>query len=1436
MKGPTGWWVQALVLSAMGMAAGHSSGQSDDHGNDAAGVTLPRSVPLVTSASRAAQQGFLRIINRSGRAGTVRVHPVDDAGTGAGPVTLSLDPRAAQQFNSEDLESGNARKGLSGGVGAGEGDWRVAFPTDLDILPLAYIRTPDGFLTSVHDTVPEAGGSHYVAIFNPASNYRQRSLLRLINPGGEDAEVTIDGLDDAGAPPPNGPVRLSLPAGRSVTVSAEQLEDGGPGLRGAFGDGAGKWRLFVTSSAPIRAMSLMDTPTGNLTNLSTLGLGAVGRVAGDGTTAHGIPLVTSASRAAQQGFLRVINRSDRAGTVRIHAVDDAGTRAGPIELSLGARAARQFNSGDLESGNAAKSLSGGVGGGHGDWRLELSTDLDILPLAYIRTPDGFLTSVHDTVPEADGSHYVAIFNPASNYRQRSLLRLVNAGGEDAEVTIDGLDDAGAAPSGGPVRLSLPAGQSTTVSAEQLEDGGPGLRGAFGDGAGKWRLFVRSSVPIHAMSLMDTPTGNLTNLSTVGPLDRRSGAPLLAPGAAADGSLDGPGDVDLWRIDVPSRGRVVIETSGGTDTVGRLEDASGRLLAEDDNGGAGGNFRIELDLDPGTYYLRLSGSGGAAGGYRLSFRHAPEGAGVAFSSGRAVTTDADGAASVYAADLDADGDVDVLSASWYDDKIAWYENEGGGTFSTSRTIAATADNVYSVHAADLDGDGDADVLSASYSDDRIAWYENEGGGAFSAPRTITTDADGAFSVHAADLDGDGDADVLSASIEDDRIAWYENEGGGVFSAARTVAADAETSVHAADLDGDGDADVLSASFRNNRIAWYENWGGGALSAGRTITADAVGAMSVHAADLDGDGDADVLSASHEDNRIAWYENEGGGAFSRPRTIAADADGARFVHAADLDGDGDADVLSASEIDDRIVWYENEGGGAFLAARTLAADADGAHSVYAADLDGDGDADVLSASLNDDKIAWYRNQSDHGDDRRDTPDGAMLVTALPAFLHGTLESVRDRDVFRIATGSGTLRAYSNGPADTFGRLLDGTGAVLASNDDAGAGANFRVEAEVGAGVHYVEVGGFEGTATGPYTLSIEFVGDGGGIGYGLSGRVTDSRSSDFAISGATIRLESGQGAGRTATTGPDGQYRFDNLSGTLTLKVTAEPSYVAKMAEITMNANRTIDFALEHTGKPPFGGTVFVTPDLITPSDPTSLTDVTYVGRGARDIWNPLIEAWEGTDAYLFNVRYAGQVLEFQVHPHFENREAARSQVDTYASALGRLPAVLLSGAREVEISNVDHPWQANGQLGLFFMYTRSGEGLIDNGFLEEVLIHESGHVSLDLDHADKPGWLAAQAADGVFVSDYARDFPAREDVAESILPYFALRYRPDRLSDADRLAIAAAIPNRLRYFDEQGFDMSPYTRMESTVSAVAPSSSERPRIWRPFESPFIGPKK
>ena len=146
----------------------------------------------------------------------------------------------------------------------------------------------------------------------------------------------------------------------------------------------------------------------------------------------------------------------------------------------------------------------------------------------------------------------------------------------------------------------------------------------------------------------------------------------------------------------------------------------------------------------------------------------------FGAGNLVDSAMD-ARSIEAVDLNGDGELDLLVASPDLDMVAWYENTGGPTlFSSRNVIANDADAAVSAHAVDLDNDGDLDIVSASTNDDRIAWYENTDGlGTFVKGFDLSTTADGAGSVTAADLDGDGDFDVISASQFDDSIIWYEN---------------------------------------------------------------------------------------------------------------------------------------------------------------------------------------------------------------------------------------------------------------------------------------------------------------------------------------------------------------------------------------------------------------------------------------------------------------------------------------------------------------------------------------------------------------------------------------------------------------------------------------------------------------------------------------
>ncbi len=364
---------------------------------------------------------------------------------------------------------------------------------------------------------------------------------------------------------------------------------------------------------------------------------------------------------------------------------------------------------------------------------------------------------------------------------------------------------------------------------------------------------------------------------------------------------------------------------------------------------------------------------------------------------ATIPDVDDPTSVFAADVNRDGLMDIVAASHDDDRLAWYQNDGDTAFTAHDVSVGEVNGPSSVFVADVDGDGNADVLAASRNDNDITWFENDGGQRFAAD-TIYRNAANAESVFAADMDGDGDMDVISAaSGTDDEIAWYENDGSESFT-YHTISRTAENarSVFAADVDGDGDMDVLSASEADDTIAWYEN-SGSKTFARRNITTDAEGARSVFAADVDGDGDMDVLSASYNGDTIAWHENNGNAVFVDHHEITNGADGASSVFAVDMDGDGDMDVLAASERDDTIAWYENDGNQNF-APHSINTAADEVHSVFAADVDGDGDMDVVSASRGDHTIAWYENEDppswQNPDDRFDVDgvDGPVPLDIL------------------------------------------------------------------------------------------------------------------------------------------------------------------------------------------------------------------------------------------------------------------------------------------------------------------------------------------------------------------------------------------------------------------------------------------------------------
>ena len=468
-----------------------------------------RLVPFFAHGGDARRLSILRIVNPTDQAGEASLTAIDEAGLRLGPVALAVAARTAVHVDSDDLENGNAEMDLSG-VGRGTGDWRLELRSALPLQMFAYMRGADGVVTSMNALAPETYAKHSVSMFKAAG---LASRLRVINATARAARVLIEGVDDAGA---TASVAVAVPIGATRNFTAADLEGGtGVGvLEGGLGDGVGDWRLTATSYDGVQVINLLGSAGGNWMNLSA----EPSASAGDG---QHLPLFLSevATQGARgQSVARIVNRSARSGRVAIRAIDAQGRShpAGALALATGQTV--EFNSTDLEQGDADRGLTGltATGVDQGNWRLLLTSDLDIRAYAYVEASDGLFGSFHEragsAMADAQPMHEVLLFNGASHQDGTSRLRLINGTGTQANVYIRGLDDSGN--SGVAVaRLAIPAGATRELTASELETGeADGLSGALGDGDGKWRLRVESDVRIEVMNLFETASGHLSNLS------------------------------------------------------------------------------------------------------------------------------------------------------------------------------------------------------------------------------------------------------------------------------------------------------------------------------------------------------------------------------------------------------------------------------------------------------------------------------------------------------------------------------------------------------------------------------------------------------------------------------------------------------------------------------------------------------------------------------------------------------------------------------------------------------------------------------------------------------------------------------------------------------------------------------------------------------------
>lgn len=313
-------------------------------------------------------------------------------------------------------------------------------------------------------------------------------------------------------------------------------------------------------------------------------------------------------------------------------------------------------------------------------------------------------------------------------------------------------------------------------------------------------------------------------------------------------------------------------------------------------------------------------------------------------------------SVFCADLDNDGDLDIAAADQF---VSILKNNGDGTFQPKVDYAA-GNAPTAVFCADLNRDGYLDlvVTNTSEGSESVAILMNNGDGTFSAKVEYPTEAR-PYSVFCADLDGDGDVDLAVSNEINSTVSIFKNNGDGTFQPKVDYGVGAEPySVSGGDLDGDGDVDLATANWGGYSASVLINNGDGTFQP-NVDCGTGWAPFSIFCADLDGDGDLDLATANTHGG-VSILKNNGDGTFQGEVEYGGGTH-PYSVFCADLDGDGNVDlVLSGTSSSwGNISTLRNRGGGTFpIDIEYLAGN--GAHFVYCADLDGDLDLDLVAAN--------------------------------------------------------------------------------------------------------------------------------------------------------------------------------------------------------------------------------------------------------------------------------------------------------------------------------------------------------------------------------------------------------------------------------------------------------------------------------------------
>lgn len=329
--------------------------------------------------------------------------------------------------------------------------------------------------------------------------------------------------------------------------------------------------------------------------------------------------------------------------------------------------------------------------------------------------------------------------------------------------------------------------------------------------------------------------------------------------------------------------------------------------------------------------------------------------------------------VVTADIDEDGDIDIITLTPIQDKLSVFKNNGDGTYSGPTNY--TTLNAQDLEAVDIDNDGDIDIVTSNNNAKMMSVFMNNGSGAGTFAASVDYDngsSHNGLNMTVADMNGDGFTDVIISNIAGSpttvKVAVFMNSGTGTFGTPTEYAVTTSGfTLGAVDYNNDGAMDIVLADAANDEIRLWENDGTGALLSGGTLP---VGdsPYNIAFAKLDSDSYIDVITPNINSDNISVRLASGGFAFFNSVSNTSVGDQPFAVVTGDMDADGDMDIITTNSADNSFSILANNGLGNGFSSSTFTLP-DYTFDLKLADVDNDGDLDIVV--VNSDGFSVIKN---------------------------------------------------------------------------------------------------------------------------------------------------------------------------------------------------------------------------------------------------------------------------------------------------------------------------------------------------------------------------------------------------------------------------------------------------------------------------------